>query len=141
MLTYWAHIVRFLAIFACIYAFWRGGPYEKRGAVILLIGWVLTIMTQNYISKGLNYGTFIIDIIGFCAYLWLSISSRLLWTLISAAAQLNTIACYILHKFIHIYGINTYVTAVVFWGAYGLTLALIFGTIGHDLAQREKKTA
>ena len=121
------------AALVCAFAFWRGGPVEKRGAAIILAGWLLTLLVVYlHIERihGVHYYIMAIDtavLIGFTA---LSLRSRRLWTLFMAAFQLNDVMTHFA-AFVPGMDTYTYVTAIGFWGGWGLIFILTWGTWDH----------
>lgn len=132
-----------LAAAACgVFAFWRGGPPEKGGAAILLAGWVLSALAVylhvDYVAHGVRYVLMGLDVLGLVGFVALSLWSRRLWTVFMAAFQLNDVMT---HVAAYWPGMDnyTYVTAIGFWGGWGLVFTLAFGVTDH--IRREKKAA
>ncbi|MEI9903976.1 MAG: hypothetical protein WDN06_08335 [Asticcacaulis sp.] len=119
----------------CTAAFRRGGPVERRGAAILLAGWILTLLVVylriERAQHGIHYVLFAIDSVVLVAFTWLSLWSRRLWTVVLAAFQLNDVLT-------HLAALSpkmdtfTYITALGIWGGWGLVAVLGWAVWDHD---------
>lgn len=129
-----------LAMLCCAWAFWRGGPVERRGAVYIFVAWTLSVLFQSHAKTGPGIWVTLIDIILLGLLVHLSIQSRQLWTLFVAACQLDAVASHFSQAFIH-YSQWVYVMVLGIWGGYGLLICLVAGTIGYQLERRKQTKA
>ncbi len=114
----------------CALAFWLGGSAERRGAGILLGGWLLTLLVVLlHIERIYGVHAYIMAIdtavlVGFTA---LSLWSRKPWTIFLAAFQLNDVMTHVVEL---MFGMDTYtyVTLIGFWGGWALLPPLMWGT-------------
>jgi len=126
----WQYGGLILATICCAWALWRGGPTERRGAIIIYIGWILSLLLQSHAKTGPGIWVNIIDICTLIALLHLSLQSRRLWTLFACASQLDAIASHISQVFEH-FGQWAYFVIIGIWSGYGLLACLAAGVIGY----------
>lgn len=138
ILTAWARLGEILAVITCIYAFWRGGPYERLGAAILSIGWIATDLTFIFVHQGPNIGVFYIDLIGFFAYYVIAFKSRFIWTLFATAFQFNAVLSHIVAMNFPGISTNSYAVINGVWGGYGLIFSLLGAMIAKDICARRQ---
>lgn len=126
----WQYSGVILATLVCGWSFLRGGPTERFGAAVVIVGWYLSILLQSHSPKGPGIWVEIIDAVMLLLFLYLSLSTRRLWTILISACQLDTVVFHLAAKVAH-YGQYPYVVAIGLWGGYGLLLALAWGVLEH----------
>jgi hypothetical protein len=126
----WQYGGLFLATICCAWAWHRGGPTERRGAIIIFVGWTLSFLLQSHAKTGPGIWVNIIDICGFFALFYISVQSRRLWTLFACASQLDAIASHISQVFEH-FGQWAYFVIIGVWSGYGLLICLAAGVISY----------
>ncbi len=135
----WAYVALILNITVCLYASIRGGPAEKSGAAIYLIGWLATTLVQKSEYTGIEWAKMAVDTIGFFAFVGLSLWARKIWTIFMAACQMDAVASHIAALLAPQFSYVTYITVIGFWGGYGLMICLAIGTYSHQREMRIKR--
>lgn len=136
----WVYGGATLAVVCCIWAFLRGGPVERIGAAIILPAWFLSLLLHSPSPDGPGIWVLLIDIATLFAFLWLSIWSRRVWTVLASACQLAAVASHFGAMLGH-FGAWIYITAIGIWGGEGLLLALVIGIIGYRASERRARLA
>lgn len=135
----WVYGGAVLALLVCAWAYWYGGPVEKRGAAIIFIGWALSLLLQSQHS-GPNAWIVGIDVGVALALVALSIQSRRIWTIFAAACQCDAVVSHFAANFTA-FGIETftYVTVLGLLGGHGLLVCLIAGVIGYSFERKRDR--
>jgi hypothetical protein len=115
-------------IASCVYAIRRGGPSEKYGATIMLVGSFLTAAAGLFAS-GWHHtegGVLLVDLSVLAAFLTLALTSDKYWPLWTTAFQIIGVATH-LARFVDPAIIpRAYSIAQGFW-AYPMLAALVIG--------------
>ncbi|ESQ74257.1 hypothetical protein ABAC402_14925 [Asticcacaulis sp. AC402] len=117
------------AAVCCLWAFWRGGTFERWGASILAVGWILTMIAKQP-GMGPNAIIVGIDCAALLAFVVLALWSRRIWVFFAAACQLNAVFSHFAHHFTD-FGIYSYATANGFWGGWALIFCLAAGVASY----------
>lgn len=130
------------AVLICFFAFLFGNTPGKSIAVVVLADWFLSpIFHDRHHVGGVELGVFLIDLMAFLIFAYISLKSRLIWTLFVAAFQLNAVAIRLsatISGSIKVFG---YLTANWIWGGYGLLIPLLIGTIQSIRERAETRRA
>lgn len=137
----WAYIALILNVIVCLYASVRGGPAERCGAIIYLIGWLATTLVSKTGFTSIQLGILVVDTLGLVAFIALSLWSRKIWTILMAACQLDAVASHIAALLAPQFSYVSYITVIGFWGGYGLMICLAIGTYSHQREIRLKRQA
>ena len=137
MIYTWGLVARILGFIICPYAIWRGRNVERLGAMIYLVSWLLSRLSQRAEDQG--PAVFVIDVVVFVLYAWLSLRERKIWVLVAAAFQLNTVLSHIIWWLFPQVGQVAYVTALGIFGGYGLLFAILAGTISVEIDRWREK--
>jgi len=134
----WAYLGLALSILVPLYALVRGGPAERSGAVMFLIGWLATALVQKRTFDGIEWGITMVDTATLIGFVILCLWARKVWTVLIAACQLNAVLSHFVPLLAPQFNYVTYITVIGFWGGYGLVTCLAIGTYSHqrDLAGR-----
>lgn len=117
-----------LLIVSAALALWRGGPWERATAAVLVLTWIGTALAPfdpakpPWIAIGLDGGTMLF-------LLYLALYSRRSWTIWAAAFQFLLMANHLAFVRFHELEQWAYVTAYYVWGD-GVLLTLIAGVLG-----------
>ena len=123
-------------LIVCIWAFWRGGPVEKRGAAIILVGWIASFFL-TLAGKGPVMGVVIIDTAACMLFAVLAIWSRRVWAFFATASLLNAVASHFISDLAKL-GVYGYATNSGFWSGWALLICLAFGILGYRRSLRPK---
>lgn len=118
------------AVLICLFALLFGDSTVKRITVVVLLDWFLSpIFHDRRHLDGVELGVFSIDLIAFSVFAYISLKSRLIWTVFVAAFQLNAVAIHLAATISGSIKAFGYLTANWIWGGYGLLIPLLIGTI------------
>lgn len=124
-----------LLLIGCwIYALSQGGAPERIGALILLVGYALTVVVVSppFIRyRSVETGVLMVDLLCFASFVLLAMRAERYWPLWIGALQLLTVAGHGA-KFVasDMLG-NTYAFLIVVW-SYPMIFLLIIGTWRHQ---------
>jgi hypothetical protein len=135
----WSTIGTVLMIGTCLWALWRGGPPERWGGGILLVGLCVSVIVQMTRPKDVydGLGYVLVDVAVLIAFVILSLWSRRIWTLFISAFQLNAVISHFAQRLSSHVDMYTQITAVVLWSGYGLTFALMAGMWNVERTRRQ----
>lgn len=122
-------------VVCCTLAAWKGGPTERIGAAIILVGWILSAVLQSHSVRGPGAWVVVVDIAALIALAILSERSRRLWTLFAVACQLNAVGAHFAVLF-NKFGIFSYLTDLGLWSGDGLIVFVIIGVVDHVRRQK-----
>ncbi|HEX8256595.1 MAG TPA: hypothetical protein VF589_03110 [Allosphingosinicella sp.] len=128
----------FFCLFAIVaYALWRGGKWEKLGALTLLAGSILTLIAVSAASRrfaDVETGILLVDAAVLAAFLAIALRSDRYWPLWTAALQLIGL----LGHFAKLADLemprNGYGFLQAFW-SYPMMLTILIGTWNQHRAQ------
>lgn len=114
----------------CIYAAARGGPPERIGALVLLVGSVLSTALMSPAASrfsGVEMGVLAVDVAVLFAYLALALLTDRYWPLWTAALQLIGVLAHIARLADPDMLRNGYAFLLAFW-SYPMLLTIVLGT-------------
>jgi hypothetical protein len=126
-------------ISSCVYAIRLGGPSERYGATIMLVGSFLTAAAGLFVSGWHNteVGVMLVDLAVLAAFLTLALTSDKYWPLWTSAFQVIGVATH-LARFVDPAIIpRAYSIAQGFW-AYPMLVALVIGAKAEHIAVKAK---
>jgi len=116
-----------LLILCAALALWRGGPWERAAAAVLVLNWIGTVLAPfdptrpPWVAIGLDGGTMLF-------LLYLALYSKGRWTVWAAAFQFLLMANHLAFVRFHELEQWAYVTAYYVWGD-AVVLSLIAGIL------------
>lgn len=122
----------------CVWAWIRGGPAERIGAVILFFEWIFSILFHQIREGGPGPIVVAIDIamaVGFSALL---IRYRKIWLVLIVACQVNLVAAHFVAIPQFIDGWSFFLVINI-WGGYGLLFSMALGMVLHELGFGQRK--
>ena len=137
----WAYVALILNVIVCLYASVCGGPAERCGAIIYLIGWLATTLVSKTGFNSIQLGILAVDALGLIAFVALSLWARKIWTIFMAASQLDAVGSHIAALLAPQFSYVSYITVIGFWGGYGLMICLAIGTYSHQRELRLRRQA
>lgn len=125
--------------FVCVYALWKGGPDERRAAIVMILAWAASDMASHTDAhwKALEIGVMAVDAATFLAFLGIAHRSRKFWPLWASAAQLVGTMTHLAVMSQGTVIVEVYATAQPFW-AFPVMIAVLVGTINEHRARRAK---
>ncbi|MDC7682777.1 hypothetical protein PQU92_05785 [Asticcacaulis sp. BYS171W] len=131
----WSKTSLVLAIVFGIWALWRGTRTERIGTGLIWFGWVASPLVQTP-RPGMDVGIAIVDTMVLIGFVWLSFTTRKLWTACAAAFMLVAVACHFAPLLTPQVSLYVYITANSFWGGYALLGALLAGMLRVEKDRR-----
>lgn len=125
-----------MAIAVCGLAIRLGDKPTRRVGAIMLSGWVISLIVFRNSPRFADTGLMLIDGLVAVLFVWVSLSSRRLWTVIVAAFQLLAMASHLATVIDHRVTINTYKLSLAVW-SYGILLVLAVAVWRCWRAQRQ----
>lgn len=111
----------------CAFAFWKGGPSERVGALGMILAWLSTAFFENTRWAEPQTGVMITDAALFLFLAVLALRSDRFWPMCAAGFQLLIVLTHIAWWIDAGLGKWAYFTAVMIWG-YLVLIALLVGT-------------
>lgn len=125
----------------CAWAWFRGGPAERMGAVVLFLGWIFSILFHEIREGGPGPVVVIIDIAMALAFIALLIRYHKIWLVLIVACQVNLVAAHFvaIPQFIDGW---SFFAVINIWGGYGLLFSMALGMVLHEMGfGRRRKVA
>lgn len=119
---FWATTV----LLVCGIALWRGQRYERLGAAVILIGWLLTLAAIPFHFARTEWGILTIDALALLALVWIALRSERYWPIFAAGFQLLAVMTHVASSLDHSVDHWAYITAEIIWG-YLLVIAVGYG--------------
>jgi hypothetical protein len=133
---FWVVTGTLVALLAGGLAFWKGGPYEKLGAVFILSAWFGTPLVAIKGDLGPGIYVFIIDLALCAALIWLALKSRLAWSFLAAICQIDAVAAHFIFIIFPKTAAFAYITSLGLWGGYGISMSLLYGALVSVFSNR-----
>lgn len=112
----------------CLFALTKGGPPERIGATVVLSGWFLSILAQQYIGyASAQWPVLLIDVIALSIFVALVWKSPRTWPVWASAFQLLSVASHAMVLMKLRPEISAFYTVINMAG-YGIIIALGVGT-------------
>lgn len=134
---FWQYGLTAIATYICAWCISWGGRTERLGAIILLTEWILSMIVQTHSGNGPGIWVEIIDVVTLGLFVALSLWSRKVWPIFLAALQLDTVVGHAAAKLAG-FGIYPYAVAAGLWGGEGVLIAVLAGTISHQISERRR---
>lgn len=116
-----------LAVLICAVAMWRGDQPARWNGAAFLASWVGSLMVHRRGDLNAEYGILLIDIATLAVFVWISIRTRRLWTIIASAFLTIIVASHIAVMIDLRVTINTMRVSMAIW-SYGILACIAFGT-------------
>jgi hypothetical protein len=136
-----SRIVFFFALLAvaCIYSAIKGGPPERRAAMIFILGISISIIAASPSDERFahpEFGILICDLIMLSAFVMLALYAERYWTIWMCAMQVIQVLSHIPLMLIPELLPQAYYVITAFW-AYPMLLVLTVGTYRHQQRLRQ----
>ena len=123
-----------LLFIASLFVVWKGGPPERLGLVILIIGSVATFVAgtlEGQEFKSFEVSVFLVDVAVLLAFLWLAIRADRFWPMGVAALQLVGLASHAAELASSRIIAWVYSIGQALW-SYPIILLIVWGTVRHQ---------
>lgn len=124
-----------VAIAVCAAAIRFGDRPARRVGVIVLVGWAASLLVFRNSPRFTDNGLMLVDGVVAALFVWVSLSSRRLWTVVISAFQLLAVASHLATFIDHRVTINTYTVSLAVW-SHGILAVLAFAVWRHWREQR-----
>jgi hypothetical protein len=116
-----------LAALICGLAMWRGDQAARWTGAAFLASWLGSQLINRRDLSNAEYGLLAIDIATLVAFVWISMRTRRLWTIVVSAFAAIVVASHIAVMIDLRVTINTLKASMAIW-SYGILAAIAFGT-------------
>lgn len=126
-----------LAILVCGLAMWRGDRAARWVGAAFLASWVGSLLVYRHDSRNADYGMLAVDVLTLIAFIWISMRTRRIWTLVAAAFMALIVASHLAVMIDLRVTLGTLWISMAMW-SYGVLACIAFGTWA---AWRDRPTA
>jgi hypothetical protein len=116
-----------LAILVCGLAMWRGDRSARWIGAAFLADWLGSLLVHRQQAQSADYGVLAIDIAALAAFIWISMRTRRLWTIVASAFMAIIVASHVAVMIDLRVTINTLKASMAIW-SYGVLACIAFGT-------------
>lgn len=116
-----------LALLVCGLAMWRGDRSARWIAAAFLANWVGSLLVHRRHGQGTDFGVLVIDIVTLAVFVWVSMRTRRVWTIIASAFMTIIVASHVAVMIDLRVTINTLKASMAIW-SYGVLACIAFGT-------------
>jgi hypothetical protein len=116
-----------LAILVCGLAMWRGDRSARWIGAAFLADWLGSLLVHRQQVQSADYGVLAIDIAALAAFIWISMRTRRLWTIVASAFMAIIVASHVAVMIDLRVTINTLKASMAIW-SYGVLACIAFGT-------------
>lgn len=115
-----------IAILVCGLAMWRGDQPARWTGAVFLASWLGSLLVNSGDAYNADYGILAIDVLALGAFVWISIRSRRIWTVIASAFVMIIVASHIAVMIDLRVSLNTLRVSMTIW-SYGVLACIGFG--------------
>lgn len=126
-----------LAILVCGLAMWRGDQPARWTGAAFLASWLGSMAVYQRDPYSADYGILAVDIATLVVFVWISMRTRRIWTLIASAFATIIVASHIATMIDLRLSISTFLVSMAMW-SYGVLACIAFGTWA---GRRERRRA
>lgn len=116
-----------LAVLICAVAMWRGDQPARWNGAALLASWLGSLLVHRRGDLNAEYGILAIDVATLAVFVWISMRTRRLWTIVASAFLAIIVASHIAVMIDLRVTINTMRVSMAIW-SYGILACIVFGT-------------
>lgn len=116
-----------LAVLVCGFAMWRGDRSARWIGAAFLADWLGSLLVHRQQVQSADYGVLAIDIAALAAFIWISMRTRRLWTIVASAFMAIIVASHVAVMIDLRVTINTLKASMAIW-SYGVLACIAFGT-------------
>ncbi len=124
-----------LAVLVCGLALRFGDSPARRIGAAILLAWFASLLVYRNSPRFADIGVMVVDGLVAVFFVWESLRSRRLWTVVIAAFQLLALASHLATVIDHRVTINTYKLSLAVW-SYGILVMLAVAVWRHWREQR-----
>lgn len=124
-----------LAVLICGLAMWRGDLAARWTGAVSLANWLGSLLIYRRDAYNADYGVLAIDAIALIAFVWISIRTRRIWTIIASAFLAIIVASHVATVIDLRVTHGTWLIGMAMW-SYGVLACIAFGTWASWRARR-----
>jgi hypothetical protein len=115
-----------LATLVCGLAIWLGDYAARRAGAGFLFCWIVSLLVYRNDGQNTDLGVLAVDIAALVYLLWVSLKTRLIWTLLASSFQLIVVVSHLATAIDLRVAIGTFNMSMAIW-SYGILLCIAFG--------------
>lgn len=116
-----------LASLVCGVAMWRGDQSARWIGAAFITSWVGSLLVHSGDERSADYGVLAIDVVTLAVFVWISMRTRRLWTIVASAFLMIIVASHVAVMIDLRVTINTLKASMAIW-SYGVLACIAFGT-------------
>ena len=116
-----------LAVLVCGLAMWRGDRSARWIGAAFLADWLGSLLVHRQQVHSADYGVLALDVVTLAAFVWISMRTRRLWTIVASALMAIIVASHVAVMIDFRVTINTLKASMAIW-SYGVLACIAFGT-------------
>ena len=116
-----------LAILICGLAMWRGDQAARWTGAAFLASWLGSQLVHRRDAYNAEFGLLAVDIATLAVFIWISMRTRRLWTVVVSAFAAIVVASHVAVMIDLRVTINTLKASMAIW-SYGILVCIAFGT-------------
>ena len=115
-----------LAILICGLAMWRGDEAARWSAAAFLAGWFGSLLIYRRDAYSTNYGVLALDFLTMLVFVWVSVRTRRIWTIVASAFMAIIVTSHIAVIIDLRVSLFTFWMGMAMW-SYGVLACIAFG--------------
>lgn len=116
-----------LAILVCGLAMWRGDRAARWVGAAFLADWLGSMLVYRHDPYNADYGILAVDAVTLLFFVWISIGTRRIWTVVASAFMAIIVASHVAVMIDLRVTLGTLFISMAMW-SYGVLACIAFGT-------------
>jgi hypothetical protein len=116
-----------LAVLICGLAMWLGDRAARWMGAAFLASWVGSLVVYRHDPHGADYGMLAVDVLTLATFVWVSMRTRRIWTLVASAFMAIIVASHLAVMIDLRVTLGTLWISMAMW-SYGVLACIAFGT-------------
>ena len=116
-----------VAILVCGWAMWRGDWTARWTGAALLTSWLASLLVYRRDAYNADYGILAVDVLTLVVFVWISVRTRRIWTVVAAAFLAIIVASHVAVMIDLRVTLGTLFIGMAMW-SYGVLACIAFGT-------------
>lgn len=115
-----------IAVLVCGLAMWLGDRPARWNGAAFLAGWLGSLLVNRHDAYNADYGILAVDALTLAVFIWISVRTRRIWTIIASAFLAIIVASHIAVIIDLRVSLNTLRVGMAIW-SYGILACIAFG--------------
>jgi hypothetical protein len=124
-----------VAVLICGMAMWRGDQAARWTGAVSLANWLGSLMVYRRDAYNADYGILAIDLVTLIVFVWISMRTRRIWTIVASAFLALIVASQVAVMIDLRVTLGTLLISMAMW-SYGVLACIAFGTWASWRARR-----